>query len=457
MPRIRLKDIQNMNDSSAGVINSNMSRIEQQINEILSRLETEAMGANLDMNSNRILNLPAPLANTEPVRLVDLAEDDSITVAQAFLDAAEDARDAAQLAETNAETAETNAETAETNAELAETNAEVAQAAAEAAAATVVVLSADRTYYVRTDGNDSNTGLVNNAGGAFLTLDKAITTANGLRLGSYGVTIVVGNGSYTEATSNIRKPMTINAATTGGVTLTKSFDIKNAGIVTFNGFDIVPPDSTIVFTVQGNCTLNLDDLQCTAPIGHIGHASGSFLFSYASQIQLRALTRNTEINFTNSSIDFTFSLGGGSGLFCAGFSGNIVRIKHQGMDAGGVLLQLERSIGFFVDTRFESTLETGYAINVIRGSHATFFSNGVASENPGIFDFNVGMAAQHQASIFLGGVGATGNDAVYITDCAIGLDASQGGNINYQTANVIFTSNDADTAAHSGITVLEPA
>lgn len=58
-------------------------------------------------------------------------------------------------------------------------------------------LTADRTYYVRTDGSDSTTGLSNTSAGAFLTIQKAINAAYALDCAGHKVTIRVATGTYT--------------------------------------------------------------------------------------------------------------------------------------------------------------------------------------------------------------------------------------------------------------------
>lgn len=59
------------------------------------------------------------------------------------------------------------------------------------------ILFANRTYFVRTDGSDSNTGIANTAGGAFLTIDKGRQAAYALDLNGFTVTVQIGDGTYT--------------------------------------------------------------------------------------------------------------------------------------------------------------------------------------------------------------------------------------------------------------------
>lgn len=67
------------------------------------------------------------------------------------------------------------------------------------------VLSGNQTYYVRTDGSDSNTCTTDSSGGACLTIQGAVDKAALLDFAGYTVTIQVKDGTFTGSTT--LKPM----------------------------------------------------------------------------------------------------------------------------------------------------------------------------------------------------------------------------------------------------------
>src|SRR6266576_6854265 len=76
MAKITLSDVSNISNphSAQNTINTNSALIETALEKSLSRDGTSPnqMSADLDMNSNSVLNLPVPVVDSEPVRLVDL-------------------------------------------------------------------------------------------------------------------------------------------------------------------------------------------------------------------------------------------------------------------------------------------------------------------------------------------------------------------------------------------------
>lgn len=78
MTKITLGTVSNLRNESGGLttINSNFDTIEEAVDNTLSRdgSSPNEMGATLDMNSHKIINLPEPSTSNEPVRLIDLNE-----------------------------------------------------------------------------------------------------------------------------------------------------------------------------------------------------------------------------------------------------------------------------------------------------------------------------------------------------------------------------------------------
>lgn len=129
------------------------------------------------------------------------------------------------------------------------------------------VLTANRTYYVRTDGSDSNNGLANTAGGAFLTLQKAVDVLYALDRSIYNVTIQVGDGTYTAVASFVGPGTGKGVVRLTGNTTTPANCIINLGtsdtpikasggaFIYIGGFKVIGFYGVAAFS---NSTINID-------------------------------------------------------------------------------------------------------------------------------------------------------------------------------------------------------
>ena len=121
MPKITLTDLSNLNNelTVVNVINGNNNDIETALENTLSRDGTapNAMEANLDMNNNRIINLPAPVGTGEPARKAEL--DAHLSATQVLVDEAEGFATAAASSASAANTSAGIANNAAANANTA--------------------------------------------------------------------------------------------------------------------------------------------------------------------------------------------------------------------------------------------------------------------------------------------------------------------------------------------------
>lgn len=215
MPKYDLETVANLQNEASFVAayNANLVIIENALDDALFRqgdgaASDNALQGDLDMNSKRILNLPAPASDLEPARHGDTKD------LRDAIDGAETAQTAAEAAQTAAEAAQTAAETAETNAETAETNAETAQTAAETARDEAIASNASGALTVHDRGTlSSGTETPEPADGA---MQKA-----------------VNNGAHTLA-----------APTNTGYYVLTYTNGASAGIITTSNFDVVTDGDT---------------------------------------------------------------------------------------------------------------------------------------------------------------------------------------------------------------------
>jgi len=159
------------------------------------------------------------------------------------------------------------------------------------------VLTADRTYYVRTDGSDSNNGLANTSGGAWLTLQKAMdVVAATLDFGGYTVTIQIGDGTYT-----------------AGLTIKACVGMAGPGSLIFQG-NSGATSNVVISTTSAGCVLASGGVMATLQYLKLQTttAGTAITCSYGAQLNL------TKINFGACANYGILCFGGGRVLVNAG-------------------------------------------------------------------------------------------------------------------------------------------
>lgn len=183
------------------------------------------------------------------------------------------------------------------------------------------VLTANRTYYVRTDGSDSNNGLTGTSGGAFLTIQKARDTIRQIDCNSKEVTIKIGTGTY-----NISFPGVEFSGFVGLSKLIIEGDTTTPSNVVIQGSGTTNFVNSGLIIAKGDLTAEVKGITLTNTV-----AGGQLINSrYGAILQLG---NNRYGDFANSGIytiggfiqfltAFTI-VGGGGSQFVGGERGNI--------------------------------------------------------------------------------------------------------------------------------------
>ena len=264
-----------------------------------------------------------------------------------------------------------------------------------AAAANRERLAGGRTYYVRSDGNDSNTGLVNSAGGAFLTIQKAIDTVSGLDIGTQNVTIQVGDAlTY--------GPVLVNGPWLG------------SGIVTLLGNTGTPANVVITnptagasaVTAQGGGRLTIKGFKVVANGGGAGSAGlkaatgGSILFE---SIDFGACSR--QIQAAGATVQWT----GGTYNISAG------AVNHWFTSAGGSIIVEGATINTAGAPAFSSAFANISNLGIAFVDGNTFTGTGATGSRYAVVGNGV-LYTAGAATTYLPGnaVGTTGTGGQYV-------------------------------------------
>jgi hypothetical protein len=149
-------------------------------------------------------------------------------------------------------------------------------------------LTATRTYYVRTDGNDANTGLVDSAAGAFLTIQKAWDVAQALDGAGQDIYIYVRAGTYTAGLAITTFPVSPNlVAIVGDDTTPANVTISTAGQCVYTQVSGVISLSGFAYTSSGGACIDINHPGAMINLGKasFGSAAGAHIYIRRGYLQ----------------------------------------------------------------------------------------------------------------------------------------------------------------------------
>lgn len=181
------------------------------------------------------------------------------------------------------------------------------------------VLTAARTYYVRTDGNDSNTGLLDSSGGAKLTVQGAMDAIAQIDFNGYAVTVQVRDGTYS---GNIIVPQTVGQALVSDLTI--------VGNTTTPSNVVLSASSSAVISAGVGAKITLTAFKMTNSGGDCVNAQRGGLVALGDKLDYGATSGNhNSVDwggqiFTSGVTDMTIS--GGAGRHLSAFNSGILSI-----------------------------------------------------------------------------------------------------------------------------------
>lgn len=211
------------------------------------------------------------------------------------------------------------------------------------------VLTAARTYYVRTDGNDGNSGFANTAAGAFRTVQRAVDVAASLDLGLNDVTI--------RATGTFAESVVLRNLTTVGGKVNIRGDVSN-----LTGFVMSPASGACFHTGTGFAgTYDFSYLKFAATGGGIRGTGGggSITFGYvdfaASTAEHIAAPQGCLVVATGP-----YQISGGAYAHLAAYDGSLLRVQNVTVT---ILNNPQFTVCFAMGTRNGVLLVTGTTFN----------------------------------------------------------------------------------------------